>query len=166
MYISENDVDFTKSGRLLWYEDVINLLSNVSSSPYRFNTHGRRLDISSSVPQLFEAIITSHDRPYQPYSLIGFHASQLLVYLTITASSNKISWNGRVPNLTVQIPKHLGPLLTVKALTSIEKDRVLDLLAGCMDLKKPEIHWSIRAEALLAVYRLSSQDRDSKLTIT
>ncbi|KAM7532801.1 hypothetical protein Aperf_G00000128958 [Anoplocephala perfoliata] len=159
MYINGN-VDFSKCGRLLWYEDVVNLLSGVSSSPYRFITHGRRLDISFSVPQLFEAIATSQDRSYQPYSLIGFHASQLLAYLTITASSDR-TWADRVPALTSQIPKHLAPLLTVNALTSIDKDRVLDLLAGFVDLKNPEIHWSIRAEALLAVYRLLSQDKAS-----
>ncbi|VUZ45200.1 unnamed protein product, partial [Hymenolepis diminuta] len=42
-----------------------------------------------------------------------------------------------------------------------EKEKVLDLLASYVDARNPDIHWSLRVEAILAVDRLLSQDRSS-----
>ncbi|KAM3181824.1 hypothetical protein ACTXT7_013606 [Hymenolepis weldensis] len=158
MYLNGKDVDFSKYGRLLWYEDVVNLLMEVSSPPYRFNPNGRCLDLSSCIPQLINEVNTSMERPYQPFSLIGYHASQLLASIV-----HAVSWNYQLPKLTKDqiLPMHLGPLLTVKALTSPEKEKVLDLLASYVDARNPNIHWSIRVEAILAVDRLLSQDRST-----
>ncbi|VDO00525.1 unnamed protein product [Rodentolepis nana] len=160
-HLNGKGIDFSKYGRLLCYEDVVNLLGEVSSPPYRFNGNGRCLGISSCVPQLIKEIGTSLKRPYQPYSLIGYHASQLLVSMV-----DAVSWDYQLPKLEENeaLPMHLGPLLTVKALTSSDKEGILGLLAGYADPKNLDVHWSIRTEAILAVDRLLSQDRGSVIS--
>ncbi|EUB58700.1 Thyroid adenoma-associated protein [Echinococcus granulosus] len=170
--LNSNDVDFSRGRRLLWYEDAINLLSEISSSPFYTHPSGGHLDLSTCSSQLGDELIAFVNLSHQPYSLISFHTSQLLAYLAIASTSDQLKTHSKLLAQCNQlltsiggIPAHLGPLLTVYALVSQNKDEVLDFLARYIDPKQNCPYWSTRAEALLAVDRFLSQNTDNRTRV-
>ncbi|KAL5109916.1 hypothetical protein TcWFU_002228 [Taenia crassiceps] len=162
--LNSNNDDFPRCMRLLWYEDVVNLLSEISASPFYTQSSGGHLELSAYSSLLVDEIIAFVNRSYQPYSLIGFHASQLLAYLLTTSTpdqmANQSELLGQCNQLFTSIgelPAHLGPLLTVYALISKNKVEALDSLSRYIDPKHRCPFWSTRAEALLAVDRFLAQ---------
>ena len=139
------------------------VLSDISASPFHVHQCKGDLGLTGCVPQVFEAIEASAKRPYQPHTLVGFHASQLLAYLAVASTpdellSYKETWAqcSQLLNSFDSIPGHLGPLLTFQALSSPCKE-TLDFLAMCMNPERLGVNWSTRAEALLALDRLLSR---------
>uniref|UniRef100_A0A0R3WFE8 tRNA (32-2'-O)-methyltransferase regulator THADA n=1 Tax=Taenia asiatica TaxID=60517 RepID=A0A0R3WFE8_TAEAS len=170
--LNSNGVDFPRCMRLLWYEDAVNLLAEISASPFHTQSSGGLLELSAYSSLLVDEIIASVNRSHQPYSLIGFHASQLLAYLATTSTAYQLVNHSKLLAQCNQlltsiggIPAHLGPLLTVYALISQNKEEVLDFLASYIDPKHHCPYWSTRAEALLAVDRLLSQNTDNRTCV-
>ena len=147
----------------MWYEDVVGIFSDISSSPFHVHPYNGNLDLSIYVSQLLDEIKVSLKRPYQPHNLIGFHASQLLAHLAVSSNPDQLTnykpiWvqcNQLLHSLD-SIPAHLGPLLTFYALSDPCKE-TLDFIIMCMNSEHLGVHWSIRAEALLALDRLLSK---------
>ncbi|VDM31987.1 unnamed protein product [Hydatigera taeniaeformis] len=170
--LNGNDVLFSRCWRLLWYEDAVNLLSEISAPPFHTKPNGERLELSAYSSLLVDAIIAFGNRSHRPHTLIGFHASQLLAYLATTSTSDQPLTHNKLLAHCRQlftsnegIPVHLGPLLTVYALISQNKEEALDCLARCIDPKHHCPYWSTRAEALLAVDRFMSQNIENKICV-
>ncbi|KAL5967770.1 hypothetical protein TSMEX_004468, partial [Taenia solium] len=170
--LNSNGVDFPRYMRLLWYEDAVNLLAEISASPFHTQSSGGHLELSAYSSLLVDEIFAFVNRSHQPYSLIGFHASQLLAYLATTSTADQLVSHSKLLAQCNQlltsiggIPAHLGPLLTVYALISQNKEEALDFLASYIDPKHHCPYWSTRAEALLAVDRLLSQNTDNRTCV-
>lgn len=166
--LNSNNVDFPRCMRLLWYEDAVNLLSGISVPPFHTQSSGGHLELSACSSLLVDGIIASVSRSHQPYTLIGFHASQLFAHLATTSTPDQLINHSRLLAQCNQlltsieeIPAHLGPLLTVYALIS-HNEEALDFLARYIDPKHHCPYWSNRAEALLAVDRFLAQNADNR----
>ncbi|VDD75319.1 unnamed protein product [Mesocestoides corti] len=156
-HITDKSTDLLKCRRLLWYEEIVNLLADVSTSPFCFQHRGPCPDVGAFTSRLWDELVASLTRSCQPHSMVGLHAAQLLAYVATTSPEDLVTCNQLSPRCSQLVASergvstHVAPLLTVYAALSPADEHTIDLLSEYIDPTRSSCHWSTRAEALLAV---------------